>query len=182
MPYFVYGEDKPGVLPGLMEKAEAHWSYMDQYADRLILRGPTLTDDAEEHTGSVHVVDVDDRAEAERFAYEEPYWSAGFYQPLTVVQAVVLADSADGVPKTLVTGEWPAAEVGELDGSDERVSFLAMLVDDEGSRSVGIVAAVDALPDKALTVVQPIADGLRGEPAILTARRWQRGGRSQSDS
>jgi YCII-related domain len=48
--------------------AEVHWSYMDQFADRLILRGPTLSDDGTEHTGSVHVVDLGDRAGAERFA------------------------------------------------------------------------------------------------------------------
>ncbi|WBQ02554.1 YciI family protein [Kribbella sp. CA-293567] len=182
MPYFVHGEDKPGVLPGLMEQAEAHWSYMDRFADRLVLRGPTLTDDAEEHAGSVHVLDVEDRETAERFAYEEPFWAAGFYHPLTIVRAVVLVDETAGVPKSLVTAEWAPTDIGDLQGADDRVSFLVMLVDDDGTRSVGVVAAVDALPAVASAIVQPVADGLRGEPTILTARRWQRGGRSQSDS
>ena len=182
MTYYVHTEDKPDVLAGLMEHGEAHWSYMDQFADRLVLRGPTLSPDGEEHTGSVHVVDVDTRADAERFAAEEPYWLAGFYQLLTVVRAVVLVDRPADVPKTLVTGLWSPAAAVDLQPADSRLSFVARLVEDDGSQCVGIVAAVSALPDEALVIVQPVADRWCGEPAVLTARRWQRGGRSQSDS
>ena len=182
MPFYVYGEDKPDVLAGLIENGEAHWSYMDRFVDRLVLRGPTLSPDREDHTGSVHVVEVDSRAEAERFAHEEPYWSAGFYHPLTVVRAEVLADRQADVPKTLVTGHWSPAAAVDLESPDSRLSFVARLVEDDGSRSVGIVAAVSALPDEALTIVRPVADQWSGGPAALTARRWQRGGRSQSAS
>jgi uncharacterized protein YciI len=182
VPYYVYGEDKPGVLDGLIENGEAHWSYMDRFADRLILRGPSLTPDGEEHTGSLHIVDVDSRAEAEEFAYQEPYWLAGFYQPLTVARAVVLVDRKTDVPKTLVTGEWDPAAVADLREPDGRLSFVARLVDDEGWRSIGIIAAVSALPAEALTIVQRVADKWSGGSVLLTARRWQRGGRSQSAS
>jgi len=177
--FYVHGEDKPEVLAGLMEHAEAHWAYMDQYADRLILRGPTLSSDGEEHTGSVHVVDLDDRAAAERFAYEEPFWQEGFYEPLTVVRAVVLVNRPDDGPRTLVTVEWAPVEaiVPELD--DSRLSFLALLVDDDGAKSVGLVAALTALPEEAAGIVSPVADLLNGGSAMLiTAQRWQRGGRS----
>jgi uncharacterized protein YciI len=179
VPFFVHGEDKPGVLPELLEHAEAHWSYMDRFDDRLILRGPTLSSDGEEHTGSIHVVDLDDRASAERFAFEEPFWLAGLYRQVTAVRAVVLVNRSADVPRTLVTGQWsPAAPSGEQ-FADSRLSFLAMLVDDDGSQSTGIVAAVSALPDEALGIVQPVADQLCGEPAVaLHAQRWQRGGRS----
>ncbi|WP_433021977.1 YciI family protein [Kribbella sp. CA-294648] len=179
MPYYVHGEDKPDVLAGLIENAEKHWSYMDQYADRLILRGPTLSDDGEEHTGSVHVVDVDDRAAAERFAYEEPYWSAGYYQPLTVVRAVVLVDRPEDAPRTLVTAEWAPVEAVSPRFADSELSFLALLVDDDGANSVGLVAALTALPEEAAGVVAPVADLLSGQSAMLiTSHRWQRGGRS----
>jgi len=79
MPFFVYGQDRPGAQVEMEALAEAHWSYMDRFADRLILRGPTLSGDGAEHTGSVHVVYLADRASAERFATEEPYWQAGLY-------------------------------------------------------------------------------------------------------
>ncbi|MEV6412716.1 YciI family protein [Kribbella sp. NPDC051718] len=186
MPYYVHGADQPEVLDGLIELSEAHWSYMDRFADRLILRGPTLSEDGEEHTGSVHVVDVDDRAAAERFAYEEPYWVAGYYQPLTIARAVVLVDRRDDAPRALVTAEWEPVELAELAPSlleDDRLSFVALLVEDDGSRSVGIVAAVTGAPVEAADVIRPAADRLTGgAPMSITARRWQRGGRSQSDS
>ena len=179
MPYYVHGEDKPDVLAGLIENAEAHWSYMDQYADRLILRGPTLSDDGEDHTGSIHVVEVDDRAAAERFAYEEPNWSAGFYQPLTVVRAIILVNRVEDAPRTLVTAEWAPVEAVSPQFSDSELSFLALLVDDDGAKSIGLVAALTALPEEAPGVVSPVADLLSGQSAMLiTAHRWQRGGRS----
>jgi uncharacterized protein len=187
VPYYIHGEDRPGVLDGLIEDGEAHWSYMDRFADRLILRGPTLSGDGEEHTGSVHIVDVDDRSAAERFAYEEPYWVAGYYQPLTVVRAVVLLDRTEDRPRSLVTAEWAAVPftaglAKELSGLEE-LSFLAVLVDDAGTESVGLVAALGVVPAEASEFVRTIADQLNGSAAVkITARRWQRGGRSQSDS
>ncbi|MFI5708197.1 YciI family protein [Kribbella sp. NPDC051620] len=186
MTFYVHGEDKPDVLAGLIERSEAHWSYMDQWADRLILRGPTLSDDGEEHTGSVHFVDVDDRATAERFAYEEPYWLAGYYEPLTVVRAVVLLDRTEDRPRSLVTAEWepvPLTEVAASLLADDELSFVAILVDDESTTSVGLLAALTTEPAKADDRIHHIAAHLNARsPMTVTARRWQRGGRSQSDS
>jgi uncharacterized protein YciI len=52
---------------------------MDQYAEQMIARGPTLTPDGERTTGSMHIVDLPDSAAAHRFAYEEPNYKAGVY-------------------------------------------------------------------------------------------------------
>src|SRR5215471_9632886 len=111
MLFYVHGQDRPGAQAEMEALAEAHWAYMDRFAGRLILRGPTLSDDGTEHTGSVHVVDLADRAGAERFAAEEPFWLAGLYQQVTATRAVVLhrhepAESlpAPGVPDALITG------------------------------------------------------------------------------
>ncbi|MFD8587175.1 YciI family protein [Streptomyces californicus] len=195
MPFYVYARDQPGVADQLMELCEEHWSYMDRFDDRLILRGPTVSDDGEEHTGSVHVVDLADRAEAERFARDEPFWKAGLYRDLTVFAAEVLlsrAPAAD-VPYTLVTARWPlpadaegdtahdAGERRDLLGAepDGRLVFVAALADDEGAGTTGAVAAVRALPDEARDLVRPFAERLAGgRPATLTAQRWERGGRN----
>jgi uncharacterized protein YciI len=114
MPFYVHAEDRPGAGPGLLDLAEAHWSYLDRFADRLILRGPTLSDDGAEHTGSVHVVDLADRASTERFAAEEPYQLAGLYRQITIAGAVVLLQRGPaegpltpGAPNALITGRWP---------------------------------------------------------------------------
>ena len=158
---------------------------MDRFADRLMLRGPTLSTDGAEHTGSVHVVDLANRAGAERFAAEEPYWQAGLYQDVTVARAVVLhqCEPADGLPAdaaALVTGRWPARPghlppPGVVPG--DQVSFVALLVDDDQSCTTGIVSVAGALPGEAARIVQPVADRFGGGPVALTAQRWARGGR-----
>lgn len=173
----------------MLDLAEEHWSYMDRFADRLILRGPTLSDDGAEHTGSVHVVDLADRAGAERFATEEPYWRAGLYQHVTAVRTVVLVgrEPAEGeLTNALVTGQWAAKprSAGDIDlqlpgvHTDSRLSFVAVLVDDDQSHTTGVVSVVRADPDEAAKILQPIADRLAGEAVPLTAQRWCRGGRS----
>ena len=193
MLFYVHAEDRPGAGAELLDLAEAHWSYMDRFADRLILRGPTLSDDGTEHTGSVHVVDLADRASAERFATEEPFWLAGLYRQVTTVRTVVLLhrEPAPGsltpeVPRALITGQWPPGPRDASDSGrrllgvdpDSRVSFVAGLVDDNQSHTTGIVSVVTARPDEARGIVQPFADRLAGQGVALTAQRWSFGGRS----
>jgi uncharacterized protein YciI len=190
MLFHVHAEDRPGLGSELYDLAEEHWSYMDRFEDRFLLRGPTLDDDGEEHTGSVHVVEVPDRAAAERFATEEPYWSAGLYAGYTALRAVLLSDrkpDTDGeeAPHTLVTGAWPPRprSGGESDllpsdaGPGGSLHFTALLVDDDGTATTGMIAVVRALPDEAVKVVRPFADRLADAPAALSAQRWCRGGR-----
>ncbi|MFD4129751.1 YciI family protein [Streptomyces globisporus] len=189
MLFYVYAQDQPGVADQLEALCEEHWSYMDGFDSRLILRGPTVSDSGEEHTGSVHVVDLADRAAAERFAGEEPFWKAGLYRDLTVVGAEVLLrrETAADVPYTLVTGRWPVSARASGDGEqhgllgaepDSRLTFVAALVDDGATGTTGVVAAVRARPDEARDLVRPFAERLAGgRPAALTAQRWERGGR-----
>lgn len=189
MPFYVHAQDKPDVADQLDELSEEHWSYMDRFADRLILRGPTVSDDGEEHTGSVHVVDLTDRAAAERFATEEPFWKAGLYREFMAAPVVVLLhrEPAADVLYTLVTAQWsprthPPGDAEQwlsAAASDDRPGFVATLVDDDDrDRTTGLVAAVRALPDEARSLVQPLADRLAGGPVSLTSQRWQRGGRT----
>lgn len=175
MPFYVYGQDRPDAGPAMEKLTEAHWGYMDQFADRLILRGPTLSEDGE-HTGSVHVVELPDRATAERFAAEEPFQQAGLFQRIVVAPAVIARHREPGPDLALVTGEWaphPWSPGAEPDG---QVSFAAVLGDTE--RGTGLVAVLSAPRlDQAATVVQVFADQLAGQPVSLTAQRWKPGGR-----
>ena len=52
--YFFYCRGRPGTEALLEELAEAHWSFMDGYAEAMIARGPTLTPDRTTWTGSMH--------------------------------------------------------------------------------------------------------------------------------
>jgi uncharacterized protein YciI len=59
---------------------EEHWSYMDRYATEMIARGPTLADDGDTATGSLHIVDLPDLTAARAFAFDEPNYQAGVYR------------------------------------------------------------------------------------------------------
>jgi uncharacterized protein len=78
MEFFFYCRDRRGAEGLLEEFAEAHWSFMDGYADAMIARGPTV-DANDAHTGSMHIVDLPDLEAAHVFAFEEPYFKAGVY-------------------------------------------------------------------------------------------------------
>jgi uncharacterized protein YciI len=82
--YFVYCRDRPGTEELLAELGEAHWSFMDNYADALIARGPTLTPDRTTHTGSMHIVDLQGTEQVRVFAFEEPFYRAGVYREVLV--------------------------------------------------------------------------------------------------
>lgn len=80
MEFFSYHRDRRGSAILRDELVEKHWSYMDQYQAQMIARGPTLTDDGETATGSVHIVDLPHPAAARAFAFDEPNYQAGVYR------------------------------------------------------------------------------------------------------
>ena len=82
--YFFYCRGRPGTQALAEELAEAHWSFMDRYAQAMIARGPTLTPDRTTWTGSMHMVDLPDAQAAQVFAFQEPYYRAGVYDQVLV--------------------------------------------------------------------------------------------------
>ena len=84
MEYFFYCRGRPGTEALLEELAEAHWSFMDGYAEAMIARGPTLTPDRTTWTGSMHMVDLPDAQAARAFAFQEPFYKAGVYDQVLV--------------------------------------------------------------------------------------------------
>jgi uncharacterized protein YciI len=186
--YVVHGVDQPSVDEQLDRLAESHWAYLDAYADRLVARGPTLSADGEVHTGSIHVVEADSIEDAQRFAFDEPYWLAGLYASVTVTRLQPALDGtmwdrprpAPGATSSLVLVDWPEgpadAQVARRLAGIELLVFGGLLISDDGTRSSGLVAAVDAAPDEAGRLVASVAG-----PAStsVTSCRWRRGGRNQ---
>ncbi|MFI5930595.1 YciI family protein [Actinoplanes sp. NPDC051494] len=84
MLYLVYCRDRPGTAGLRAELTERHWAFMDDYAEAMIARGPTLTADREHATGSLHIVDLPGAEAAQRFAYEEPNHRAGVYADVLI--------------------------------------------------------------------------------------------------
>ena len=67
-------------MPLRQQLVEEHWCYMDGFAAGMIARGPTLSDDGEVATGSVHIVDLAGPEAARSFAFDEPNYQAGVYR------------------------------------------------------------------------------------------------------
>jgi len=182
MPFYVHAQDKSAVGTEMLRLTEAHWSYMDRFADRLVLRGPTVSNDGTEHTGSIHILDVADRASAERFAFGEPFWLAGLYQRVDVDRMIVLLHHNPN-EGTLVLGRWSPRPLKASDrqllgaNPDHRLKFAAVLVDDDQSKSTGVVSVAAAHPTEALGIIRPFADQMTSEPVAFKAQRWERGGR-----
>ena len=76
--------DKPEGLPIRKENRPAHLEYLEKHLDALVFAGPTLTDDGESPTGSLIIINVEDRAAAEAFAAGDPYAQAGVFESVSI--------------------------------------------------------------------------------------------------
>jgi uncharacterized protein len=79
--FFVYSRDAAGAaaLRDDDELLERHWSYMDGFAESMIARGPTLANNRETATGSLHVLGLPSVDAAHQFVACEPNNRAGVY-------------------------------------------------------------------------------------------------------
>ena len=80
--FFVYSRATPSAGNAEHDPAldEAHWSYMDRFADGMTARGPTLGADRARWTGSVHIVDLASAEAAREFVEREPYNRSGLFE------------------------------------------------------------------------------------------------------
>ena len=182
MEFFCYHRDRPGSAALRDELLEAHWSYMDGFAAEMIARGPTMADDGDTATGSVHIVDLADPAAARAFAFDEPNYQAGVYRDVLLRRWRNLLGRTmwdfpggrDGGDRYLVLGlgAGEAADVAVPPDEDELIAYGPLLSDD-GAGWLGTAALVRA-PDpdtaRAVLTVDRYAD--------VEVRHWQFGGRS----
>jgi uncharacterized protein YciI len=193
--FLVLGRDHDDFDGDSPQLDEEHWAYLDDYADRLIARGPTLSDSGE-HTGSLHIVRLDDHAAAMAFALDEPYRRANLYTGLEVVRFRNLLgvtmwqrERLPGVNLSwLCVVRWPAAEelpaadLGDAENdlrADRSVVFCGLLLDEPGTGTTGLVAGFDATSPIPPAAVTRLAERIGGARSESTVERWQRGGRDQ---
>jgi uncharacterized protein len=186
--YFFYCRDRDGAGDLRGRLVEEHWTFMDRFADGMIARGPTLTEDLEDATGSVHIVELPDAAAARVFAYEEPNYLAGVYRHVLVRRFVDLLGRTmgdfpgrrDGTGRChLVLAHakpltaWPGAERTEPVGDRERLIAFGRLLSEDGEDWEG-TAVIGEFADP---------DGVRGRFAATGAydrievHPWTFGGR-----
>jgi uncharacterized protein len=145
------------------------------------------------HTGSIHVIDAATIDDARRFAVQEPYWLAGVYASVTVTrfQNALRGSMWDRPPasaslaSTLVLMTWPAEPATSAAGNgrtltriaeEERLVFGGLLVSEDATRSVGLVAALDVDVAEADSIMATV--GLPETATETVSHRWRRGGRS----
>ncbi|MDX2542521.1 YciI family protein [Streptomyces sp. WI04-05B] len=185
MEFLCYHRDRPDSTALRDELLEDHWSYMDGYAKEMIARGPTLTDDRETATGSVHILDLPDPATARAFAFDEPGYQAGVYRD------VLLRRWRNTLGRTM--WEFPggptegngylviglgAGEAADLAlpariGPGDLIAYGPLLADD-GDTWLGTAALLRAADPDAARAVLTTPERYAG----IEVHNWQFGGRS----
>jgi uncharacterized protein YciI len=75
--------DKPGSLDLRLATRPQHLAYLETYQAKLVQAGPMLDQDGRPH-GSLLIIDVADRAEAEGFAEADPYHKSGLFESVMI--------------------------------------------------------------------------------------------------
>lgn len=65
---------------------EAHLAYLKSQKKILVVSGATLTDDGKEVIGSLLIVNVGSRAEAQAFADADPFYKAGMFASVAITR------------------------------------------------------------------------------------------------
>ncbi|MFC6880264.1 MULTISPECIES: YciI family protein [Actinomadura] len=181
MEFLCYHRDRAGSLALREELGEEHWSYMDRYAKEMIARGPTLADDGETPTGSVHILDLPDPAAARAFAFDEPNYQAGVYRDVLLRRwrntlGRTMWDFPGGPTdgdRYLVFGfgAGQAADLAVPAEQDELIAYGPLLSDD-GTTWVGTALLARAPdPDAARAILS------EERYADIEVHNWQFGGR-----
>jgi uncharacterized protein len=195
MPWFLLlGYDDPGFVDPEDQSAEdelneAHWSYMDLVADRLLARGPMLTPNHDGHVGSIHVLNAENHREAEMFAFNEPYYLAGLYERVEVIGFEPWIDESmwerpgdahagcswlvmwRGDSRTVLSPPLGRPEI------PDSVLCAGWMFDSAGASLFGAAALFDAPADDPFQVVNMIEAQLATDEWEHTLIPWRRGGR-----
>ena len=83
MLFIIRAEDKPGALPRRLEIRPRHLDYLNANKDLIKVAGAVL-DDQGDSSGSVLIVDVADKAAAQKFADGDPFAAEGVFGSVTV--------------------------------------------------------------------------------------------------
>ena len=75
--------DKPGSLNLRLATRAQHIAYLETYKARIVQAGPLLDDDGRP-SGSLLIVDVADRAEAEGFSAADPYTRSLLFESVII--------------------------------------------------------------------------------------------------
>ncbi len=185
MEFFCYHRDRAGARDLRRQWGERHWSYMDGFAETMIARGPTYTEEGP--TGSVHILGLPDAAAARAFAFDEPGHQAGVYRDVLLrrwrntlgrtMWEHPMERDADGYLEVedgyLVVG-LGAGEPADTDLPRDPSPLIAYgpLLSDDGDAWLGTAALLRASSSDAARSI--LTNGRYGS---IDVHRWTPGGR-----
>jgi uncharacterized protein len=166
---------------------EAHQRYMDVVSDRLLARGPMMTSNHDGHTGSIHILSALNLADAEHFAFNEPYFLAGLYARLEVLEFDSwLGESmwerpGDRFAKRSWLAIWnwkQSVESPQRPDVSEAVLCGGWLRKDQLRQPTGALVSFDATDENVNAIVVSISAQINVLDYELAIIPWRRGGRS----
>ncbi|MFT5508843.1 MAG: hypothetical protein ACI89J_001920 [Hyphomicrobiaceae bacterium] len=87
MLYIIHQRDNPEHSKAIRAATRpAHFAYLEEHKDILVLGGAMLDDDDETRIGSVLIINVADRQAAELFSANEPFRKAGLFERVEITR------------------------------------------------------------------------------------------------
>lgn len=84
MPYFIETTDRAGTAATRAELRPAHLDYLRAQAALLLACGAKLDDEGENADGSVYIVDVETRDEAQAFIDADPFTRGDLFESVRI--------------------------------------------------------------------------------------------------
>jgi uncharacterized protein YciI len=86
MPYVILMTDKPDQGKLRADTRAVHLDYLDANKHKLLAAGALTEDDGSGGSGSLYIVDTEDRAEAQRFLEGDPFHKVGLFGAVTITR------------------------------------------------------------------------------------------------
>jgi uncharacterized protein len=87
MLYSIHCLDHPDTHRLRAANRKAHLAHLDLWNDKLFFSGPLLDDNDESiQCGSLFILEVENRAEAETFLHDEVYFKSGIFAKVSIVR------------------------------------------------------------------------------------------------
>lgn len=86
MPYLIYARDFENMDTRREEIRNEHRNHLRSIGDKLLASGALLDEDGKSIIGGISLIDTNDRIEAEKFAFDDPYEKAGIRKETLILR------------------------------------------------------------------------------------------------
>lgn len=86
MPFLIETWDKPNTTQLRQDNRPAHLDFLRENASKLLACGAKLDEEGANASGSVYIVDVETREEAEAFLAQDPFSQVGLPEKVNIVR------------------------------------------------------------------------------------------------